>query len=69
MDAQENRRMDVLAMCTIVIALGTFATMVVNLRTAFVPVLPAGFVQFILGLVALTSLFYAVKAIVKYHQK
>ncbi len=69
MDTQENRRMDVIAMSTIVIALGTFASMVIDLRTAFVPVLPTGFVQFILALVALTALFYAVSAIVKYYQR
>ena len=68
MDKTESKRLDVITMSTIVIALGTFATMTVNLRTAFEPIFPAGFVQFILGIAALTALFYAVKAIVKYHQ-
>jgi hypothetical protein len=68
MDALERRRMDVIALCTIVIALGTFTSMVVDLRTTFTPVLPAGFVQFVLAILACTALFYAIKAIVKYHQ-
>jgi hypothetical protein len=68
MDKTERQRLDVIAMATIVIALGTFTSMVVDLRTTFAPVLPAGFVHFVLAILALTALFYAIKAIVKYHQ-
>lgn len=68
MDKTESKRLDVIAMATIVIALGTFTSMMVDLRNTFQPILPAGFVQFVLALLALTALFYAIKAIVKYHQ-
>jgi hypothetical protein len=59
--------MDVIAMSTVVIALGTFTSMVVDLRTAFQPVLPAWFVQVVLAMLACTALFYAIKAIIAFH--
>lgn len=68
MDKTESKRLDVIAMATIVIALGTFATMVLNLRAAFHPVLPPAITHFILAVLAIASLVYAIKAIIKYHQ-
>lgn len=68
MDALERRRMDVIAMSTIVIALGTFTSMVVEMRAAFRPILPAWLVHLIIALAALTALYYAISAVVKYHQ-
>jgi hypothetical protein len=41
--------------------------MVVDLRTAFQPVLPAWFVQVVLAMLACTALFYAIKAIIAFH--
>ena len=68
MDKTESKRLDVIAMATIVIALGTFTSMILDLRNTFHPVLPSGITHVILAVLALTALFYAIKAIVKYHQ-
>jgi len=69
MESYERRRLDILALCTIVLALGTFVNIVVDLRTTFTPVLPAGFMQVFLALIGGAALYYAILAVVKYHQK
>lgn len=65
----EKRRLDILALCTIVIALGTFVHIVIDLRTTFTPIIPAGFIQLFLALIGVVALYYAILAITKYHQK